>query len=92
MGTIRIELPAQADSDYKIENEDTAKSFLREFEVLIKKFDSAPIKKKAQRAARLSKKLQKAHDYLDSLNDKEKSRQAAEIADRMRKSWIRKYD
>lgn len=95
MATIKIELPADAaatDSDYKIESEETAKSFLREFEVLIKKFGSPQAEEKARGEIRLSGKLQKAHDYLDSLKDREKSREAAQIADRMRKSWIREYD
>ena len=92
MGTIKIELPIQTEADYKIESKEGSEKFLREFEVLIRKFKSETGEKKTNGTIKSSRKLQAAHDYLESLKGKKESAEATHIADEMRKSWIRTYD
>lgn len=89
---IKIELPIQTEADYKIESKEGSEKFLREFEILIKKFKSEKSEKKTNGIIKSSKKLQAAHDYLESLQNKKESAEATCIADEMRKNWIRTYD
>jgi len=92
MGTIKIELPIETEAAYKIESKERGEKFLREFEILIKKFKSATGEKKRNGGGGLSWNLQAAHDYLESLKDKKESAEATRLTDEMRKTWIRKYD
>ena len=92
MGTIKIELPIPTEADYKIETKETGEKFLREFEILIKKFNFEKGEKKKNGTTNLSKNLRAAHNYLESLKDKQESLDATRLADEIRKSWIRKYD
>ncbi len=92
MGTIKIELPIQAEDDFKIESKETGKKFLREFEVFIKKFKSETSEKKINEKMKPGKNLQAAHDYLELLEGSEESAEATRVAAEMRKDWMRKYD
>ena len=92
MGTIKIELPIETEVAYKIESKERGEKFLREFEILIRKFKSASDEKKRSGDGGLSGNLQAAHDYLESLEDKPESAKATRLAEEMRKNWIRKYD
>ncbi len=92
MGTIKIELPIPTEANYKIETKETGEKFLREFEILIKRYKSEKESKKKNGTANLSENLQAAHDYLESLKESPESAEATRVADEMRKNWIRKYD
>ncbi len=91
MGTIKIELPVQTEAAYKIKSKKKGETFLREFEILIKKYDSAKNESKPA-AEKLSGNLQAARDYLGTLKDKTESREASRLADELRKGWTRNYD
>ena len=92
MSTIVIKTEDNSLERFEVDLANEPKELAEEFRKFISKLRSKSSVGNRRPSKKLSPKLQKASEYLDSLSQIPESLETLKEADEIRKSWIRKYD
>lgn len=92
MSTIVIRTPDDPQEFFEVDLANEPKEFAEEFRKFVSKLRGKKQASAKQAREELSPKLQRASEYLRSLENVPESIESLREADELRKAWIRKYD